>query len=92
MPIKRLLCPARVRRVPKQFSWVEQRLVRDDHYVERCDAYALALYLFLVSVADAQGLSYYWDATLSVRLSMDGATLNKAHQALKRWGRRHDRL
>jgi hypothetical protein len=48
MPIKRLLCPARGRRVPKQFSWVDQRLVRD-HYVERCDAYALALYgLFIV--------------------------------------------
>lgn len=39
---KRLVCPARVRRVPKQFSWVGQRLV-PDHYVERCDAYALAL-------------------------------------------------
>ena len=83
MPSKRLLCPARVRRVPKQFSWVDQRLVRD-HYVERCDAYALALYLFLVTVADDQGLSYYWDATLSVRLSMDEATLNKARQALTR--------
>ena len=83
MPIKRLLCPARGRRVPKQFSWVDQRLVRD-HYVERCDAYALALYLFVVSVADDQGLSYYSDATLSVRLSMDGATLNKARQALTR--------
>jgi hypothetical protein len=81
MPIKRLLCPAQVRRVPKQFSWVDQRLVRD-HSVERCDAYALALYLFLVTVTDDQGLSYYSDASLSVRLSMDGATLNKARQAL----------
>jgi hypothetical protein len=26
---KRLVCPAQVRRVPKQFSWVDQRLVRD---------------------------------------------------------------
>jgi hypothetical protein len=76
---KRLVCPARVRRVPKQFSWVDQRLVRE-HYVERCDAYALALYLFLVTVADDQGLSYYADATLSARLSMNGATLNKARQ------------
>jgi hypothetical protein len=44
----------------------------------------LALYLVLVTVADDQGLSYYSDATLSVRLSMDGATLNKARQALTR--------
>jgi hypothetical protein len=83
MPIKRLLCPARVRRVPTQFSWVDHRLVRD-RYIERCDAYALALYLFLVTVADEQGLSYYSDAALSERLSMDGATLNKARQALTR--------
>jgi hypothetical protein len=76
---KRLVCPARVRRVPKQFSWVDQH-----HYVERCDAYALALYLFLVTVADDQGLSYYADTTLSARLSMDGAILNKARQTLIR--------
>jgi hypothetical protein len=53
--IKRLLCPARVRKVPRQFSWVDHRLVRD-RYIEHCDAYALALYLFLVTVADDQGL------------------------------------
>jgi hypothetical protein len=70
MPIKRLLCPARVRRAPKQFSWVDQRLV-GDHYVERCDACALALYLFRVTVADDQGLSYYSDAT-PLRAFVDG--------------------
>lgn len=35
-------------------------------------------------MADDQGLSYYADATLSARLSMDGATLNKARQTLIR--------
>ncbi len=48
--------------MPSQFSWVDQRLVRERH-IERCDVQALALYLFLVTVADAQGLSYYSDAT-----------------------------
>jgi hypothetical protein len=42
---KRLLVPSRVRRVPRQFSWVDQRLVRDRH-IARCDPEALALYLF----------------------------------------------
>jgi hypothetical protein len=56
--IKRLICPERVRKVPAQFSWVDHRLVRERH-IERCDAHAAALYLFLVTVADAQGLSYY---------------------------------
>jgi hypothetical protein len=56
--MKRVLNPNRVRHVPRQFSWIDQRLVRDGH-TARCSAEALALYLFLVTVADAQGLSYY---------------------------------
>jgi hypothetical protein len=54
MPHKRVLRPDRLRRVPPQFSWIDQRLVRNRH-IERCDVQALALYLVLVTVADAQG-------------------------------------
>ena len=57
---KRLLCPERVRKIPKQFSWIDQRLVREGH-IERLSHRATALYLFLVTVADARGLSYYSD-------------------------------
>ena len=53
---KRLLRPERLRAVPSQFSWLDHRLVRERH-LERCSTEALALYLFLVTVADAQGLS-----------------------------------
>jgi len=60
---KRVLCKQRLRQVPPQFSWIDHRLVRDRH-ISRCSADALALYLFLVTVADGQGLSYYADATL----------------------------
>lgn len=60
---KRVLCKQRLRRVPPQFSWIDHRLVRDRH-ISRCSADALALYLFLVTVADGQGLSYYADATI----------------------------
>lgn len=54
---KHPLCPDRIRKVPKQFSWIDQRLVRDRH-IDRCSHRAAALYLFLVTVADAQGLSH----------------------------------
>lgn len=81
MPIKRVLCPERLRKLPKQFSWVDQRLVRE-RYIERCDADALALYLFLLTVADAQGLSYYSDAAIVQSLSMDTMTLSKARRDL----------
>lgn len=53
-----------MRRLPPQFSWVDQRLVRDGH-LQRCDADTLALYLFLITVADAQGLSFYGDGTIA---------------------------
>src|ERR1700738_1147519 len=56
MPIKRVICPERIRTIPAHFSWVDHRLVRE-RYIERCDACAAALYLFLVTVADAQGLT-----------------------------------
>lgn len=81
MPVKRLLRPERLRRVPAQFSWVDQRLVRE-RYIERCDAPALALYLFLITVSDAQGLSYYGDAALCRNLAMDASRLHEARSAL----------
>src|SRR5512143_2237223 len=85
MPIKRVLCPERLRSVPAQFNWVDHRLVRDRH-IDRCDAPAAALYLFLVTVADAQGLSYYSDAVLARRLSMAPARLAQARADLLRAG------
>jgi hypothetical protein len=82
---KRLLVPSRVRRVPRQFSWVDQRLVRD-HHIERCDSAALALYLFLVTVADAQGLSYYADASIERLVSLRPEALAGARETLIRAG------
>ena len=79
--VKRLLCPERLRRVPEQFSWIDHRLVRDRH-ISRCSAQALALYLFLVTVADGQGLSYYSDQSLCRLLPLDGAALAGARQEL----------
>jgi hypothetical protein len=78
---KRLLCPAGVRKIPKQFSWIDQRLVRD-HHIDLCSHRAAALYLFLATVADAQGLSYYSDRCLCRRLAMDDNTLTQARQEL----------
>ena len=79
--IKRLLCPERLRRVPEQFSWLDHRLVRDRHFAGR-SAGALALYLFLVTVADGQGLSYYSDPTIGRLLPLDGPALARARQEL----------
>lgn len=81
MMTKRLLRPERLRAVPSQFSWLDHRLVRE-RYLDRCSTEALALYLFLVTVADAKGLSYYGDASVCARLGLEAAQLDAARQAL----------
>jgi hypothetical protein len=83
MPRKRVLHPDRLRRVPPQFSWIDQRLVREG-YVERCDIHALGLYLVLVTVADARGVSYYGDSTLARLLSRPTARVLQARADLIR--------
>ena len=61
MTRKHVLCAERTRQVPAQFNWVDHRLVRDG-FCRRCRPEELALYLMLVTVGDAEGLSYYSDA------------------------------
>ena len=73
--------PQRLRQIPLQFSWVDHRLVQQG-YLDRCEPPAAALYLFLVTVADAQGLSYYGEATLMRRLQLEHAVLIAARRRL----------
>ena len=80
---KHLVDAARCRRVPRQFSWVDQRLVRDGH-ISRCSHRALALYRFLVTVCDADGLSYYAQKSLCQRLNMNVEALRQARHELLR--------
>jgi hypothetical protein len=78
---KHVLRPERLRLIPEQFSWVDQALVQRG-LIDRCDARAAALYLFLVTVADAQGLSYYGAATLARRLRLSEHELAAARLQL----------
>lgn len=81
MITKRLIRPERLRQVPPRFNWVDHRLASQD-FISRCDHAALALYLFLVTVSDAQGLSYYSDPALCRRLKMSQAQLLEARRQL----------
>jgi hypothetical protein len=79
------ILPQRQRRIPPQFSWVDHRLIRDGHVRGR-SAGALALYLFLVTVADAEGLSWYSEAALCRQLSWNGLELQSARAELQQAG------
>lgn len=78
---KHPICFSKLRKVPKQFSWVDQRLVRE-RSLDQLSHEAWTLSLFLVTVADAQGLSFDSDHALCQRLSMTAAVLSQARQAL----------
>jgi hypothetical protein len=81
MVSKQPIFPQRVRKLPKQFSWLDHRLIHDRH-IEQCSHAGAALYLFLVTVSDASGLSYYGDGSIMNRLCMDFSTLEKARDNL----------
>lgn len=80
---KRLLRPERLRQIPPGFSWVDHRLVRHS-LLRRCDHRGWALYLFLVTVGDAQGLSFYSDAGIGRHLGLNADELSSAREQLVR--------
>lgn len=79
--IKEPICRDRIRRISGGFGWVDHRLVRD-HYVDECSHLALSLYLFLVTVSDADGVSYWGDKAISERLKAGVEELRQARTQL----------
>lgn len=79
---KHLVRPDRQRAVPSQFSWVDHRLVRQG-YIGRVGCEALALYLFLVTVSDCEGLSYWSDRSILRLLPLSEAWLKTARAELR---------
>jgi len=79
------ILPQRQRHIPPHFSWIDHRLVRDGHVRGRSAA-ALALYLFLVTVSDAEGLSWYSDGGLCQQLTWSIAQLQQARTELLQAG------
>ncbi len=66
------LCSQRIRKITGSFAFIEHRFLRDGFF-ESLTHYELLLYLFLVLVADRNGLSYYhYDKICTLlRLSLD---------------------
>jgi hypothetical protein len=81
MTKKTRLRPDRLRHIPPHFSWVDHQLIRQ-HRLQNCEHAAWALYLLLVSVGDAQGLSYYSDAALGRALKLDLLELPRLRRQL----------
>ena len=85
LPEKRLLDPTRVRRIRDGFSWIDRRFVRDG-WAERLSREEVLVYLFLVAVADKDGLSFWGDARICGTLKLSLVELVRARDGLVRHG------
>jgi len=82
---KHVLCDERTRQVPARFSWLDHRLVRDG-FCRRCRTEELALYLVLVTVGDADGLSYYGDGSMAELIGVPAGRIADIRAGLVRAG------
>jgi hypothetical protein len=55
---KKPLYPQRIRKITSSFAFIEHRFLRDGFW-SSLDQHQLLLYVFLIIVADRNGLSYY---------------------------------
>jgi hypothetical protein len=78
---KQILISERVRRPPKDgWSWIDRRFVRE--HAPRLSHEAILLYFFLAAVSDKDGLSFYGDASIAVRLRMSETVVVRARDEL----------
>jgi len=78
---KQVLLPDRVRRPPSDgWSWIDRRFLRE--HAPRLSHDAILLYFFLAAVSDKDGLSFYGDASIAVRLRMGEMAVVRARDEL----------
>lgn len=78
---KHLLVANRRRQPPREgFSWVDRRFLPE--HAPGLSRDAILLYFFLCAVSDKNGLSFYADSTIAVRLRLDEAAIGDARRAL----------
>lgn len=81
-PAKRILDPRRVRRIRDGFSWIDRRFLRDG-WIDKLESNGILLYLFLIAVADKDGLSYYSDPRIRGTLGIVQPALDQARARLQ---------
>jgi hypothetical protein len=77
MKAKKIPEPGQIRQVPEHFSWVDHRIIRN-HRLQGSPVGSWALYLFLLTVGDSEGLSYYSVKSICERTCMDEDELGAA--------------
>jgi len=78
---KHLVISSRKRRIPSRFSWIDHRLVKHEHF-KYTSSGGIKLYLFLLTVSDAERLSFYGLRSLASSLNMSESDINKYRNEL----------
>lgn len=78
---KRILMKSRIRAIQGGFAFIPHRFLGGG-FIKRLEPCELLLYLFLVMVSDADGLSYYGDLAICRVLKMNAAELKRCRQVL----------
>jgi hypothetical protein len=81
MKHKRMIAPEKKRKIPAHFSWIDHKLVRKG-YARKCSAQSLGLYLFLLSVSDSEGLSFYGAKSISLEINVAPSELETLRREL----------
>ena len=78
---KRILNNGRIRFIQGGFAFIPHRFLTDG-FLSSLNSCELLLYLFLVLVSDAKGLSFYSDQTICRLLKISSKALKAARQVL----------
>jgi hypothetical protein len=81
MAIKRILYLDRIRKIEGSFGWIDHRFVTGG-FLHDLSMIEILLYLFLVTVSDRNGLSFYHDDRIASLLKFDLPALGKARGGL----------
>jgi hypothetical protein len=81
MDAKWLIEHERIRKIEGSFSWIDHRFISGG-FIRNLSREEILLYLFLVTVSDRQGLSFYHDDRICSLLKIDMASMGEARQKL----------
>ena len=81
MEEKKVIKRKRVRRIEGSFSWIDHRFITQG-FLNDLSNIEILLYLFLVSVSDRYGLSFYHDDRICNLFKIDMPSLGEARQQL----------
>jgi hypothetical protein len=81
MVSKKVINHKRLRKIQGSFSWIDHRFITDG-FLENLSTLEILLYLFLVSVSDRNGISFYHDDRVCHLLKIDLPSFGEAREGL----------